>query len=47
MKRKTKLRQDRPRGGNLLLALGVAVVVLLLLLRMIVFVAGHQGQHLR
>jgi hypothetical protein len=44
MKRKAKVGRDRPRGGNLLLALGVAVVVLLLLLRMILFVAGH-GHH--
>jgi len=29
------------RGGNLLIALAVALFVLLLLLRMIVFVAGH------
>jgi hypothetical protein len=46
MKRKTKLRRDRPRVGNLLLALGVAAVVLLLILRMILFVAAHSHHRL-
>ena len=39
MKRKAKTKQTKLRGGNLLLILGVGLVVLLLLLRMIAFVA--------
>lgn len=39
MKRKATTRKAKTRGGNLLVILGVALVVLLLLLRMIVFVA--------
>jgi flagellar basal body-associated protein FliL len=41
MARKIKSRGAKMRGGNLLIALAVALFVLLLLLRMIVFVAGH------
>jgi hypothetical protein len=39
MKRRTK-----PRGQNLLIAILVAAAVLILLLRMMAFVAGH-GRH--
>jgi hypothetical protein len=39
-------RKPKPRKPNLLLASIVAFAVLLLLLRMLVFVAGH-GHHLR
>jgi hypothetical protein len=39
MKRKAKTEKTKVRGGNVLLILGAAFVVLLLLLRMIVFVA--------
>jgi hypothetical protein len=45
MKRKGKARYAKPRGGNWLLAIGLALAVLLLLLRMIVFVAGHGRHH--
>jgi len=44
MKRKAGPEKTKARGGNLLLILGVAFVVLILLLRMIVFGAGH-GRH--
>ena len=37
-------RKANPRNQNLLVALLVAFAVLLLLLRMLVFVAGH-GRH--
>ncbi len=36
--------EAKMRGGNLLIAFAVALFVLLLLLRMIAFVAGH-GRH--
>jgi len=39
MKRKTKPKQATGRGGNVLLILGVAFVVVILLLRMISYVA--------
>jgi len=45
MKRKISTRSAKTRGGNLLLAMGLAVVVLLLLLRMIAFVTGHGRHH--
>ncbi|MGD0481150.1 MAG: hypothetical protein ABSA42_13335 [Terracidiphilus sp.] len=44
MKRKTKTKQATARGGNLLLILGVAFVVLILLLRMISFVTHVRGR---
>jgi ferric-dicitrate binding protein FerR (iron transport regulator) len=44
MKRKATTRKAKTRGGNLLVILGVALVVLLLLLRMIAFVA-HMRRH--
>jgi hypothetical protein len=44
MKRKATTRKAKTRGGNLLVILGVALVVLLLLLRMIAFVA-HGRRH--
>lgn len=44
MKRKTKTRRARAGGGRWLLAAAVALFVLLLLVRMIAFVAGH-GHH--
>jgi hypothetical protein len=44
MNRKGRTRKTKPRGGNLLIAIAVALFVVLLLLRMIVFVAGH-GHH--
>jgi flagellar basal body-associated protein FliL len=44
MMRRAKTRRAKARGGNLLLMLGVALVVLLLLLRMISFVA-HLRRH--
>ena len=44
MKRKAKTKQTKLRGGNLLLILGVALVVLILLLRMISFVAHVRGR---
>jgi len=45
MKREAKKRDTKARGGSLLVAAGVALVVLLLLLRMIAFVAGHGRHH--
>jgi hypothetical protein len=39
MKRKSRTNQTTARRGKLLLILGVALVVLILLLRMITFVA--------
>jgi Na+-transporting methylmalonyl-CoA/oxaloacetate decarboxylase gamma subunit len=44
MKRKTKTNRATARGGNLLLILGVAFVVLILLLRMISYVAHVRGR---
>ena len=44
MTRKAKLQESKPRKPNLLLAVVVAIAVLLILLRMIVFVAGR-GHH--
>jgi hypothetical protein len=50
MKRKTKARNARrggvgPRRGNLFVAVGLALLLLLLLARMIAFVAGHARHH--
>ncbi|MGA3334824.1 MAG: hypothetical protein ABSC62_11750 [Terracidiphilus sp.] len=45
MKREAKKPKTKIRGGSLLVAAGVALVVLLLLLRMIAFVAGHGRHH--
>jgi hypothetical protein len=42
MRRKARTGNAKPGGSNLLIALAVALFVLLLLLRMIVFVAGHR-----
>jgi Na+-transporting methylmalonyl-CoA/oxaloacetate decarboxylase gamma subunit len=44
MKRKAGSEKAKARGGNLLLILGVAFVVLILLLRMITFVAHVRGR---
>jgi Na+-transporting methylmalonyl-CoA/oxaloacetate decarboxylase gamma subunit len=44
MKRKAKTKQTTLRGGNLLLILGVAFVVLILLLRMISYVVHVRGR---
>jgi hypothetical protein len=41
MRRKAKPRAAKTRVGNLLIVVAVALFVLLLLLRMIAFVAGH------
>jgi hypothetical protein len=44
MKRKAKPRPEKLNNGTLLIAFAVALFVLLLLRRMLVFVAGH-GRH--
>ncbi|MGA3130020.1 MAG: hypothetical protein ABSD59_04420 [Terracidiphilus sp.] len=44
MKRKAKTRRAKTRGGNLFVILAVALFVVLLLLRMIAFVA-HVRRH--
>ncbi len=44
MRRKAKTPKTKFLTGNLLIVLAVALFVLLLLLRMIAFVAGH-GRH--
>jgi hypothetical protein len=44
MKRKAKERTAQQRSGNLLIAWAVAIAVLILLLRLLVFVAPH-GRH--
>ncbi|MGB7267410.1 MAG: hypothetical protein WBC92_17975 [Terracidiphilus sp.] len=44
MKRKAQPRRKKLNSGSLLIVLAVALFVLLLLLRMIAFVAGH-GHH--
>jgi hypothetical protein len=44
MKRKAKPHTEKLSKGTLLIAFAVALFVLLLLLRMLVFVAGH-GRH--
>ena len=44
MTRKAGSKKTTARGGNLLLILGVAFVVLILLLRMIRFVAHVRGR---
>jgi hypothetical protein len=44
VKRKVKPGADRRNSGNRLIAFAVALFVLLLLLRMIAFFAGH-GRH--
>jgi hypothetical protein len=45
MKRKAKTTKAPARGGNLLLILGLTLAVLLLLLRMVVFVAHVRSRH--
>ncbi len=45
MKHKAKTRKAQARGGNLPVMLGLALVVLILLLRMIVFVAHVRSRH--
>ena len=42
MRRKTKRRDMEPSAGNLLLVLVAALFVVLLLIRMLAFVAGHR-----
>ncbi len=44
MKRKAKPRTEKLNRGTVLIAFAVALFVLLLLVRMLVFVAGH-GRH--
>jgi len=44
MKRKARTKQAKVRGGNLLLILAVVFVVLILLVRMISFVAHVRGR---
>ena len=47
MKRKAKTpKTNKLPAGNLLILLAVALFVLLLVLRMIAFVAGHGRHHL-
>jgi hypothetical protein len=45
VKRKAKPRQQKLRISGVLIAFAVALFVLLLLLRMIAFVAGHGRHH--
>jgi len=45
MRRKVKRRDAEPSGGNLLLVLIAALFVVLLLIRMLAFVAGHGRHH--
>ena len=45
MKRKAKLHKEKLSSGTVLIAFAVALFVLLLLLRMLVFVAGHGRHH--
>jgi flagellar basal body-associated protein FliL len=45
MKRKANKQKSKTRGGSLLVAAGVALFVLLLLMRMIAFVVGHGRHH--
>ncbi len=45
MKRRAKPRTEKLNSGGLLIAFAVALFVLLLLLRMMVFVAGHGRHH--
>jgi flagellar basal body-associated protein FliL len=45
MRRKTNKRGAKARGGTLLIVFVVALFVLLLLLRMIAFFAGHGRHH--
>ena len=45
MKRKAKPRAEKIRSGSLLVAFAAAIAVLILLLRMLVFVAGHGRHH--
>jgi hypothetical protein len=44
MKRKTKWRDEERSGGNLLMVLVAALFVVLLMIRLLAFVAGH-GRH--
>jgi Na+-transporting methylmalonyl-CoA/oxaloacetate decarboxylase gamma subunit len=44
MKRRARSEKTTARGGKLLLILGVAFVVLILLVRMITFVAHVRGR---
>ncbi len=45
MKRKAKRHTEELSGGSLLVAFAAAIAVLILLLRMLVFVAGHGRHH--
>ncbi len=44
MKRNAKPPNSKMRGGNLLIVAFAVIAILILLLRMLVFVAGH-GRH--
>ncbi|MFZ1939530.1 MAG: hypothetical protein WBA18_17860 [Terracidiphilus sp.] len=44
MKRKANWRDEKQSGGNLLLVLVAALFVVLLMIRLLAFVAGH-GRH--
>jgi hypothetical protein len=46
MKRKPKPQAEKRNSGDLLIVFAVALFVLVLLLRMLVFVAGHGRHHL-
>jgi hypothetical protein len=45
MKRKARQGEEKLQSGSLLIVFAVAFFVLLLLLRMIAFVAGHGRHH--
>jgi len=45
MKRRARHRDEKLHSGGVLIAFAVALFVLLLLLRMIAFVAGHGRHH--
>jgi hypothetical protein len=45
MKRRAKPRAEKLSSGSLLVAFAAAIAVLILLLRMLVFVAGHGRHH--
>lgn len=45
MKRKTKQRTERLGSGGLLIAFAAVIFVLILLLRLMVFVAPHARHH--
>jgi len=45
MKRKAKRRDERPSRGTLLLVLVTALFVVLFMIRLLAFVAGHGAHH--